>query len=151
MKTLKKVDQNQLQRTVEDFYKVRKDLLKSKMSTEELLQNLRPASNEYEKTQDVPFKVGGQGHIYKVACKVDQKHYALKQFQHNFLDRFIDPIHKEEIYREIDILRSLNDPLVVQMFDLVLDSGNLPSVVLELCDGSLQDLIEERKDKGFLE
>ena len=151
METINKVDQNQTQIIEEKFNKMRKDLLKSSTSTEDLLQNLRPASDEYEKTQDVPFKVGGQGHIYKVACKIDQKHYALKQFQHNFLNKFIDQIHKEEIYREIDILRSLNDPLVVQMFDLVLDSGNLPSVVLELCDGSLQDLIEERKVKGFLE
>jgi serine/threonine protein kinase len=37
------------------------------------------------------------------------------------------------------------------MIDIVQDSGNLPSIVLELCDGSLQDLINDRKDNGFLE
>jgi serine/threonine protein kinase len=37
------------------------------------------------------------------------------------------------------------------MIDIVIDSGNRPSIVLELCDGSLQDLINERKEKGFLE
>ncbi len=71
METLNKVDQNKRQRTVEEIYKVRDNLLKSNISTEDLLSNLRPASNEYEKTQDDPFKKGGQGHIYNVVCKVD--------------------------------------------------------------------------------
>ena len=36
------------------------------------------------------------------------------------------------------------------MFDIVKYSGKLTSAVLELCDGSLTQLIKERKDAGFL-
>ena len=48
-------------------------------------------------------------------------------------------------------MRRLDSPLVVKIFDIVKDTNNLPSAVLELCDGSLQDLIEERKNEGFKE
>jgi citrate lyase alpha subunit len=37
------------------------------------------------------------------------------------------------------------------MFDIVKGFENRTSAVLEYCDGSLEDLINERKDGGFSE
>ncbi len=119
----------------------RQDLLKSDVPTKDLLLQLKPSSEFYEKVSETSFKKGGQGKIFRVMCKADKKQYALKQFQHDFSHDQTDPYHKEGIYREIDILRHLDDPRAVKIFDIVTDSGNLPSAILELCDGSLKDLI----------
>jgi hypothetical protein len=43
----------------------------------------------------------------------------MKIFKDNFLDPFIDRAKKEEVFREIDILRQLNHPNIAKIEDLV--------------------------------
>jgi serine/threonine protein kinase len=66
----------------------------------------------------------------------------MKKFTYNFLDNNIDRAKREEVYREIDILRHINHPNIAKIEDLV-KLNNAPVVVLELCDGSLQDFINK--------
>jgi serine/threonine protein kinase len=74
----------------------------------------------------------------------------MKQFTYNFLDKNIDGAKREEVFREIDILRHINHPNIAKIEDLV-KLNNAPVVVLELCDGSLQDYINQNKGKSIPE
>ena len=113
--------------------------------TENLLTELRKANQFYnEKTITVINNKGGQGIVVKVKCKLDNQSYAMKNFNYNFLDPNIDRAKKEEVFREIDNLRQLEHPNIVNIQDLVLQN-NAPVVVMELCNGSLQDYIDKHK------
>jgi hypothetical protein len=48
-------------------------------------------------------------------------------------------------------MRKLDNQLVIKMFDIVNSFDNKTSVVLEHCDGTLEDLLKEREDEGFSE
>ena len=65
----------------------------------------------------------------------------MKKFKHNFLNPQIDRAVREEIYREIDNLRQLDHRNVAKIEDLV-NFENSPVVVMKLCNGSLQDFIQ---------
>ena len=54
----------------------------------------------------------------------------------------IKDFDKEHILREIDNLRKLQTPLVVKMVDIVKSFQKKTAIILELCDGSLQTLID---------
>ena len=79
---------------------------------------------------------GGQGVLFKVKCKTNGNYFALKKFKHDFQDKYGDRVHREEIFREIDILRGLNRINIAKIIDIV-SFNNAPVVVMELCDGSL--------------
>ncbi len=68
----------------------------------------------------------------------------MKSFKQDFFKVGIDPIFKEEIFREIDNLRQLDHPFIAKIVDIVKDKNGFPSVVMELCNGSLQDLIDKK-------
>ena len=106
-------------KSLNEFYKKREDFLKSEIPTDYLLLQLRPASDDYTLISNVPFQETEHGRIFRVIGKADRKHYALKEFEHNFSNKDTDLIKKEEIYREIDNMRKLDYPLVVQMVDIV--------------------------------
>ncbi len=76
--------------------------------------------------------------------------YAIKQFKHNFFNPHIEKTCKEEIFREINNLRQLDHQNVAKIVDLV-KHQNTPWVVIELCDGNLQNFIEENKGKQIPE
>ena len=66
METSIKEDLNQPLIEAEEFYNQRQNRLKSNISTEDLLKNLRPASDDYDKISNEPFQVGGQGKLYRI-------------------------------------------------------------------------------------
>lgn len=77
----------------------------------------------------------------KIKCKVDGKYYALKRYRENFLSPETILSVKEEIFREIDHLRKLKHPNIIKIEDLIKENDR-PALIMELCDGSLQDFIE---------
>ena len=106
--------------TKEQWDVKRQSILKEGVATEKLLTELRQANQEYdEKTMTVINNKGGQGVVVKVKCRVDNKFYAMKKFNYNFLDPFIDRAKKEEVFREIDNLRQLNHINIAKIEDLV--------------------------------
>ncbi len=119
--------------------------MKSDASIEELLSKLRPAKERYSESKRRLINEGGQGLIYKIKCKIDGKFYALKSFKQDFFKVGVDRIYKEEIFREIDNLRQLDHPHIAKIVDIVKDKNNIPSVVMELCNGTLQDLIDKKQ------
>ena len=115
-----KETQNQLQIKAEnEFYRLREYLLKSDIPTDDLLLQLRSASEDYALISNEHFKETAQARYFRVIGKADSKHYVLKEFMHNFADKDTEKMNKAEIYREIDVMRKLDHPLVVQMFDIV--------------------------------
>ena len=68
----------------------------------------------------------------------------MKSFKTDFFKVGVDRIYKEEIFREIDNLRQLDHPYIAKIVDIVKDKNNIPSVVMELCNGTLQDLIDKK-------
>ena len=68
----------------------------------------------------------------------------MKQFEINFLDPEKPRDLKEGIFREIETLRKLNHQNILKIEDLVL-VNNAPVIVMELCDGSLRDYIDQNK------
>ena len=102
-----------------EFYRKRENLLRSDIPTEDLLSQARPASDDYTLISNEPFKESEEGRYYRVIGKAENKHYVLKEFMHNFANKDTEQINKEQIYREIDNMRKLDHPLVVQMFDIV--------------------------------
>ena len=102
-----------------EFYRKRENLLRSDIPTEDLLSQARPASDDYTLISNQPFKESEQGRYFRVVGKADNNQYVLKEFMHNFANKDTEQINKEQIYREIDNMRKLDHPLVVQMFDIV--------------------------------
>jgi serine/threonine protein kinase len=68
----------------------------------------------------------------------------MKQFEINYLDPEKPRLDKEGILREIDTLRKLNHQNILKIEDLVL-VNNAPVIVMQLCDGSLRDYIDQNK------
>ena len=68
----------------------------------------------------------------------------MKSFKQDFFKVGVDRVYKEEIFREIDNLRQLDHPYIAKIVDIVKDKNNIPSVVMELCNGTLQDLIDKK-------
>ena len=90
--------------------------------------------------------MGGYDTIMRTKCNVDGKFYALKRYRYNFLEKGVDYKIKEEIFREVDNLRQLQHPNIIKIEDLVKEKG-IPVLIMELCDGTLQDLIDQNKGK----
>ena len=106
--------------TKEQWNLKRTSILKEGVPTEKLLTELRDANLDYdEKTISVINNKGGQGVVVKVKCRVDKKFYAMKKFNYNFLDPYIDRAKKEEVFREIDNLRQLDHLNIAKIEDLV--------------------------------
>ena len=64
----------------------------------------------------------------------------MKRFKYNFNDKSNDRARIEEVFREIDNLRQLDHPNIAKIEDLVKED-KAPVVIMELCEGSLQDYI----------
>jgi serine/threonine protein kinase len=74
----------------------------------------------------------------------------MKIFEVNFLDPEKARDIKEGIFREIDIMRKLSHQNILKIEDLVLHNDS-PVIIMELCDGNLEDYIKERKDEEISE
>ena len=58
--------------------------MKSDIPTEDLLLQLRPASEDYALVSIEPIYERAQGKILRIIGKLDHSHYALKEFMHNY-------------------------------------------------------------------
>ena len=74
----------------------------------------------------------------------------MKQFNINFFDPQKPRDLKEGIFREIETLRKLNHQNILKIEDLVL-VNNAPVIIVELCDGSLRDYIDQNQGKEIRE
>jgi serine/threonine protein kinase len=132
--------------------------------TEKLMTKLR-GPNDYL-THDLSklHNNGGKVSVVKVSCRRIRLSYAMKIFDYNFLDPDIDRAEKEEVFREIDNLRELDHLNIAKIEVLVLKNNktgvdgkelclcdNSPVLVMELCEGSLQDFINQNKGKQIPE
>ena len=81
-----------------------------------------------------PIKEGGNGIVYKAFNEKDKKFYAIKK------------VEKEKIYleREINQLQELNDSKYSVNYKEYIIQNNINYIVMELCDGDLNDLLESR-------
>ena len=129
---------------------LRQQIFKMELSVEELCAKVREAYIDYNVKTMTKIKDGGQATVFKISCKVDQEYYAIKKFKHNFLDANKDRFHREEIFREIDNLRQLSHPNVAKIVDLV-KHNKIPVVVMELCDGSLEDYLIQNEGRQIPE
>ena len=59
--------------------------------------------------------------------------------------------YKEEIFREIDNLRQLDHPSIAKIYEIVTNASNMQCIVMELCDGCLEEFTKESKLKNELE
>ena len=81
-----------------------------------------------------PIKEGGNGIVYKAFNEKDKKFYAIKK------------VEKEKTYleREINQLQELNDSKYSVNYKEYIIQNNINYIVMELCDGDLNDLLESR-------
>ena len=134
----------------EELNGLRQQAFTMELSMEELQAKLREAYIDYDVKSITKISEGGQATVFRIKCKVDHQFYAIKKFKHNFLDPKIDRIHREKIFREIENLRQLNHPNIAKIVDLV-KHNKVPVIVMELCDGSLQDILDQNKGKQIPE
>ena len=77
--------------------------------------------------------------MYKIERRRDKIHYAVKQL--NFvINKDTSDEHKEFFTREISTLDDLDHPLVVELVDWFKSDDSKPCIVLEFCEGNLQDM-----------
>jgi serine/threonine protein kinase len=101
---------------------------------------LRYAQSDYDfKNKTKISDQGGVSTVYKIERRRDKIHYAVKQL--NFvINQDTSDEQKEFFTREISTLDDLDHPLVVELVDWFKSDDSKPCIVLEFCEGNLQDM-----------
>ena len=83
--------------------------------------------------------------VYKAKCLIDQKFYAVKRYSDKMKNNIVNPRYLYML-REIEILKLLDHPLIVNFVDWFRDDENYIYLALHLSEeGSLQQRLETIK------
>ena len=109
---------------------------------------MRYAQSDYDfKNKTKISDQGGVSTVYKIERRRDKIHYAVKQL--NFvINQDTSDEQKEFFTREISTLDDLDHPLVVELVDWFKSDDSKPCIVLEFCEGNLQDMFSQRIEQG---
>ena len=91
---------------------------------------------------------GAYASVKSAFLKSENKTYALKTYEKY---RLTDPSKKKNVDREIDILKKLNHPNVVRMYDLIETPKQLHLVLELIPGGSLGSYLKKKPNKRFEE
>ena len=94
--------------------------------------------NKYQQKELI--KNGGFGIIFKVIDLNNNKFYALKFIKNDI----------NSCKTEINIMKNIKSKYIVELKDNFYDEVNKGyCIVMELCDGSLKDILDKNKPKGL--
>ena len=130
----------------EKLEKTREQIITTTQSEIEILTSLRVGTEDYDLENPKIIKEGGQALVFEVKSKIDGKTYAAKRLKYQIGYNLNERTTQAEAEREISGLRSLKHPMICEIVDIIKDKQDYPCIIMEKCNKSLQNIINEHPE-----
>jgi NIMA (never in mitosis gene a)-related kinase len=114
-----------------------------------LLNSARLGTQDYDFGSIKIIKEGGQAIVFEIKSKIDGRTYVAKRLQYRIGAYINERRTIAAAEREISCLRALKHPMIMGMVDLIKDPENNPCIIMEKCNQSLANIINDYT-QGFI-